>query len=109
MHTHLRAARVDASGAPHQPSGQGPPLGSTKPTAPGAVGPRPRSPALTWCILSRNGTPNVPNTSLWKCATVTSISFSVSMSTWSSGISCGPRAETQLSNAVHAHQGRVRF
>lgn len=41
----------------------------------------------TWCILSKNGIPNVPKTSLWKCATVISISFSLSISTWSRGIS----------------------
>lgn len=48
---------------------------------------RKREAYCTWCILSKNGIPNVPKTSLWKCATVISISFSLSISTWSRGIS----------------------
>lgn len=65
---------------------------------------------LTWCILSRNGIPNVPNTSLWKCATVTSISFSLSMSTWSKGISWGHRRRhTELSDTVGADECRICF
>uniref|UniRef100_A0A0E9VLW7 Uncharacterized protein n=1 Tax=Anguilla anguilla TaxID=7936 RepID=A0A0E9VLW7_ANGAN len=38
-------------------------------------------------IFSRKGIPNVPKTSLWKCATGISISLSLSRSTWSRGIS----------------------
>lgn len=48
----------------------------------------------TWRILSKKGIPNVPKTSLWKCATGISISFSLSRSTWSRGISCQSRNGT---------------